>query len=107
MTSINDPVAPSVADLAPPLDLFDPAQAERLWEVLAHARMMDYKPATALITTYQNSKPSPARRKRSMLISPEDVPGLLGKVADLISERATRRLERQLRLVWARRCCAR
>src|SRR5450755_1643354 len=24
-------------------------------KVLAHARMMDYKPATALITTYQNS----------------------------------------------------
>lgn len=67
-------------------------------KVLAHARMMDYKPATALITTYQNSKPSPARRRRSMLITPEDLPELLGKVADLIAERATRRLERQLRL---------
>src|ERR1700691_117208 len=31
-------------------------------KVLAHARMMDYKPATAIITTYQNSKPNPARR---------------------------------------------
>src|SRR5580698_10720559 len=29
-------------------------------KVLAHARMMDYKPAMALITTYQNSKPSVA-----------------------------------------------
>ena len=68
-------------------------------KVLAHARMMDYKPAMALITTYQNSKPSPAQRSRnSMLIKPEDIPGLLGKVADLIAERATRRLERQLRL---------
>jgi cytochrome P450 len=38
MTSINDPAAASVADLAPHLDLFDPAHAERLWEVLAHAR---------------------------------------------------------------------
>ena len=25
-------------------------------KVIAHARMMDYKPATALITTYQNAK---------------------------------------------------
>src|SRR6204780_1466856 len=54
-------------------------------KVLAHARMMDYKPATALITTYQNSKPTLAQRSRkSMLIKPEDIPGLLGKVADLI-----------------------
>ena len=67
-------------------------------KVLAHARMMDYKPAMALITTYQNSKPSLEQRRSSMLIKPEDLPGLLGKVADLIAERATRRLERQLRL---------
>jgi two-component system chemotaxis response regulator CheY len=70
-------------------------------KVLAHARMMDYKPAMALITTYQNSKPSQEQRRKSMLIKPEDVPGLLGKVADLIAERATRRLERQLRLASA------
>jgi CheY-like chemotaxis protein len=66
-------------------------------KVLAHARMMEYKPATAIITTYQNSKPSPAQRSKSMFVKPEDVPGLLGKVADLIGERASRRLERQLR----------
>src|SRR5271168_2866685 len=70
-------------------------------KVIAHARMMDYKPATALITTYQNEKPVPARHQnsnsKSMLIKPEDIPGLLGKVADLISLRATRRLERELR----------
>src|SRR5579862_9138937 len=70
-------------------------------KVLAHARMMNYKPATALITTYQNSKPSLEQRRNSMLIKPEDLPGLLGKVADLIAERATRRLERQLRLASA------
>ena len=67
-------------------------------KVLAHARMMDYKPATALITTYQNSKPVPGRHRNSVLIEPEDVPALLGKVADLISVRATRRLERELKL---------
>jgi CheY-like chemotaxis protein len=67
-------------------------------KVLAHARMMVYKPATALITTYQNAKPSLAQRRNSFLIRPEGIPVLLGKIADLISERATRRLERQLRV---------
>lgn len=68
-------------------------------KVIAHARMMDYKPATALITTYQNFRPAVgARQQNSVLIEPEDIPGLLSKVADLISERATRRLERELRL---------
>ena len=63
-------------------------------KVLAHARMMDYKPATAIVTTYQNSKP---QKQNRMLIKPEDVPGLLAKVANLISERAARRVERELR----------
>src|SRR5580692_7691985 len=71
-------------------------------KVIAHARMMNYKPATALITTYQNGKaehaPRLASQKNSMLITPEDIPELLAKVADLISIRATRRLERELRL---------
>jgi len=68
-------------------------------KVLAHARMMDYKPATAIVTTYQNTKaPAPTPKTQSrMLIKPEDVPGLLSKVANLISERAARRLERELR----------
>jgi len=70
-------------------------------KVIAHARMMDYKPATALITTYQNSKPAPASKSNFLLIKPEDIPGLLGKVAQLIGERATRRLERELRLAGA------
>src|SRR5271165_6881397 len=62
--------------------------------VLAHARLMDYKPATALFTTYQNG---PANRKKATLIKPEDLPGLMGKVADLISQRAARIVERQMR----------
>lgn len=70
-------------------------------QVIAHARMMDYKPATALVTTYQNAAPAPRNSQRSLLIKPEDIPGLLSKVADLISERATRRLERELRLAGA------
>src|SRR6266581_3252314 len=46
-------------------------------QVLAHAKLMDYKPATALVTTYQNSRPESSRNRKSMLIKPEDVPGLL------------------------------
>ncbi len=63
--------------------------------VLAHARMMQYKPATALVHTYQDK---PQKKRSRMLITPEDIPGLLGKVANLISSRAARRLERELRL---------
>src|SRR5690348_4626568 len=63
-------------------------------KVLAHARMMDYKPATALLTTYQTKLPGISR---SVLIEPEDLPGLLSKVADLISQRAARMVELQLR----------
>jgi hypothetical protein len=68
-------------------------------KVLAHARIMDYKPATAIVTTYQNAKsqtPTPKTQKR-MLITPEDIPGLLGKVANLISQRAARRVQREMR----------
>jgi CheY-like chemotaxis protein len=67
-------------------------------KVLAHARMMEYKPATALITTYQDSKPSLTQKRNSFLIRPEGIPVLLSQVASLISDRATRRLERQLRV---------
>ncbi|HVT92860.1 MAG TPA: response regulator [Bryobacteraceae bacterium] len=63
-------------------------------KVLAHARMMDYKPATAIVTTYQNTVTGTESR---VLIKPEDLPGLLSKVAQLISARATRRIQRQMR----------
>ena len=63
-------------------------------KVLAHARLMHYKPATAILTTYQTNRPS---RGRPLLIEPQDLPGLLGKVADLISHRAARMVEGQLR----------
>ncbi len=67
-------------------------------KVLAHARMMDYKPATALVTTYQNSH---SHKTGRMLIKPEDIPDLLGKVASLIGIRAARRIEREMRLATA------
>jgi CheY-like chemotaxis protein len=66
-------------------------------KVLAHARMMDYKPATAIVTTYQKTQHHRDTGKR-MLISPEDIPDLLGKVASLIGIRAARRIEREMRL---------
>lgn len=68
-------------------------------KVLAHARIMDYKPATAIVTTYQKARrpiASPKAQVR-MLITPEDIPGLLGKVAHLISERAARKVQREMR----------
>ena len=68
-------------------------------KVLAHARMMSYKPATAIVTTYQNAKPQnnkPQAPGRT-LVKPEDVPGLLAKVANLISERAARKVQREMR----------
>jgi len=70
-------------------------------KVIAHARMKDYKPATALLTTYQNGRPTPTRHQNCLLIKPEDIPELLSKVAYLISDRATRRMERELRMAGA------
>ena len=61
--------------------------------VLAHARLMDYKPATAILTTYQTRH---ADMQRPVLIKPEDLPELLSKVADLISQCAARIVERQM-----------
>jgi CheY-like chemotaxis protein len=68
--------------------------------VLAHARMMEYKPATALLTTYSPPGVLAGRGAEAgkVLIAPEDLPELLTKVADLISERATRKVQRELRL---------
>jgi CheY-like chemotaxis protein len=68
-------------------------------KVLAHARLMAYKPATAILTTYQNSsyKNAGTDGGKPVLIKPEDLPGLLDKVADLISRRAVRIVRRQMR----------
>jgi DNA-binding NtrC family response regulator len=70
-------------------------------KVLAHAKIMDYKPATALITSYHSVEEAPESWPKSLLIKPEDVQGLLTKVASLISDRATRRLRREMVLAGA------
>jgi len=62
--------------------------------VLAHARLMDYQPATAILTTMQNTGSNP---DQPFLIEPQDLPELLSKVADLISQRAARLVAIQLR----------
>jgi CheY-like chemotaxis protein len=65
--------------------------------VLQHARMMNYKPATALVTAYRNCRPN--QRSGPMLIEPEDLPDLLAKVASLIGERVSRQVARELRQI--------
>jgi CheY-like chemotaxis protein len=65
-------------------------------KVIAHANIMDYKPATALITTQWRTEIYRSGAS-SVLVEPEDVPGLLGKVANLIAQRVGRLLQRQLR----------
>lgn len=65
--------------------------------VIRHARLMDYKPATALIRAERDSN----RVGPSVLVETEDVPDLLGKIADLIGSRASRRLEREMRMAGA------
>jgi DNA-binding NtrC family response regulator len=62
-------------------------------KVLAHAKMKDYRPATALVTSWHGGHPKPGR-DNELLIEPEDVPELLGKVASLIGTRAVQRSRR-------------
>jgi CheY-like chemotaxis protein len=65
--------------------------------VIAHAQAMRYQPATALVTTWQNSSAREHASHGSVLVETEDVPELLTHVADLIGERAMRMVERDLR----------
>lgn len=68
--------------------------------VLQHARAMNYRPATALVTSSTADRSSGSSSQR-MLVETEDVPGLLGKIADLIALRATRRVAREMRVAGA------
>ena len=43
-------------------------------KVIAHARLMEYKPATAILTTYRNTPESDQRHP--VLIEPQDLPSL-------------------------------
>ena len=61
--------------------------------VLAYARVKDYRPATALITSDELTlkRRYHSNRHPMLAIYTENVPTLLGKVADLIGLRASRR----------------
>jgi CheY-like chemotaxis protein len=61
-------------------------------DLLAYARIKDYRPATALITSYEpNLRLRSVRPRQHVSIYTENLPHLLGKVADLIGIRASRR----------------
>jgi CheY-like chemotaxis protein len=60
--------------------------------VLAHAKSMDYRPATALVDSESDGP-----QATSSFVAPEDIPGILGMVADLISRRASMQVQRELR----------
>jgi CheY-like chemotaxis protein len=60
--------------------------------VLAYARVKDYRPATAVVTSYEGEgKRRTHCGKSRMSIYTENLPNLLGDVADLIAARASRR----------------
>jgi hypothetical protein len=66
--------------------------------VLSYARVKDYRPATALVTSYHEpgGRRNPASDEQQVSINAENVWTLLGKVADLIGFRAQRRSNRLL-----------
>jgi CheY-like chemotaxis protein len=66
-------------------------------KVLAHARLKEYQPATALVTAWRNEAEAPGFPDSEMLVQPQGIPELLGDVATLISRRVTRLEARRLR----------
>lgn len=65
-------------------------------QLMAFARSMSYRPATAVVNSSFEFSPT-AIDSTDVIIEPEDVPELLEKVAQLIGERANRMLTRELR----------
>ena len=59
--------------------------------VLAYARVKDYRPATAMITSHEPERRRSIPTGYEVSIYTENIPHLLGKVADLIGLRAIRR----------------
>lgn len=65
--------------------------------VLSHARQMVYQPATASVSTFvQTPIESGSGDSQAVLVSPEDLPELLGQVAEIIGQRARRQVRRSL-----------
>jgi len=59
--------------------------------VLAYARVKEYRPATALVSASQFLRRRPGRSKHHISIYTENLPSLLEEVAELIGIRASRR----------------
>jgi CheY-like chemotaxis protein len=69
---------------------FGSPQAGR--NLLAYARVKDYRPATALIASSEPLlKRRPGRGNHQVAIHTENLPNLLGEIAELIGVRACRR----------------
>jgi CheY-like chemotaxis protein len=66
--------------------------------VVAHARSLEYRPATAILSTWQQEQYETAKMAGTMLIETENIPELLDQVAGMISQRASRRVSRSMRL---------
>jgi len=66
-------------------------------KVLAYARLKEYKPATASVTSYHGCEPLPSARETDVVVETQDVSKLLTKVAELVGLRAIRRVQRQVR----------
>ena len=61
-------------------------------DLLAYARVKDYRPATAFITSHQRKRQyRTAPRSQHISIYTENLPQLLERVAELIGVRASRR----------------
>ena len=60
-------------------------------KVLAHARMKEYRPASALVTAHLEA---PGPFLQDMVVETQGIAALLMQVADLIGLRAMRRVER-------------
>jgi CheY-like chemotaxis protein len=67
------------------------ARMEAGRNVLAYARVKDYRPATALITSYEPLLKRLPGQSHQIAIHTENLPNLLGEIAELIGIRACRR----------------
>ena len=64
---------------------------QRGQNVLAYARVKEYRPATALVSADQFLRCRPGKSKHRISIYTENLPSLLEEVAELIGLRASRR----------------
>ncbi len=64
-------------------------------KVIEHARMKEYRPATALVHSWRPDQEPETPAGTKLLIEPQNIPELLSKVAHLIGSRALHRFNRR------------